>query len=214
MSQYPHDEFDDVPPYQSGEAGKHRAPASAGTGSGGRGGLKWIALLAVVALAVGAFSWLVLPNLRDSEPEAADGTEEAAEEQAEGDEDAGDPEGEGDAGDEGGEGEDSEEDEADEDEDTQEEVAADPSAPVQVFNYQGPAGQEQTLQEELQGMGYNVTHVDAWAWSEIETPVIYYPAGAEEHAQDLGQNLGIDNLVEDGANWNNVAVVVGPEYSE
>lgn len=210
MSQYPNDEFDDVPPYQSGEAGKHRAPAAAGTGGSGRGGLKWVGLLAVVALVVGAFSWLVLPNLRDSEPEAADDTEDAAEEQAD---EEGDAEGEGDGdAEEGGEDEGAAEHE--DDGDVQENVAADPSAPVQVFNHQGPQGQEETLQEELETMGYNVTHVDEWAWNEVGTPVIYYPAGAEAHAQDLGENLGIDNLVEDGANWSNVAVVVGPEYSE
>lgn len=207
MSQYPHDEFDDVPPYQSGEAGKHRAPAAAAIGGGGRGGLKWIALLTVVALAVGIFSWLVLPTLRDSEPEAGD-QEENAEEQAEdGD---GEDEEEGD-----GEDEDTGDDDGDTEEgDATEDVAADSSAPVQVFSYQGEAGQEQTLQEELETMGYNVTHVDEWGWGDIETPVIYYPASAEEHAQDVAENLGIETLIEDGGNWSYVAVVVGPEYAE
>lgn len=205
MSQNPHDEFDDVPPYQSGEAGKHRAPVAAASG-GGRGGLKWIALLAVVALAVGALSWLVLPTLRDSEPEASDETDEAAEEQADGGEDEGGEEGDGEdsgedqnGGDEGTEGDDAPED-----------VAADTSAPVQVFSYQGP-GQEQVLQDELETMGYNVTFVDEWGWGDIETPVVYYPAAAEEHAQDVAQNLGIETLIEDGANWSYVAVVVGPD---
>lgn len=210
MSQHQHDEFDDVPPYQSGEAGKHRAPAAAVTGTGGRGGLKWIVLLAVVALAVGALSWLVLPNLGDSEPEATDETDEAAEDAAEDDEGAEEDE-DGDA--EEGQDEGGGDEGTDDEDDAAEDVAADPSAPVQVFSYQGP-GQEQALQDELETMGYNVTHVDEWGWGDIETPVVYYPAAAEEHAQDVAENLGIETLVEDGGNWSYVAVVVGPEYTE
>lgn len=212
MSQYPHDEFDDVPPYRSGEAGKHRAltapPAEQEPGKGGSG-LKWIAILAVAALLVGGFMYFVLPTLRDSGPEATDGDNgEVAENDGEV---AGDDEGEEDTGD--GEQADGEEP-AEGEEGGDVPQAADTEALVQVFNYDGPAGLENELQGELEEMGYNVGIVEEWQWSDIETPVIYYPPAYEAHAQDLAQNLGIDNVVEDGGSWSNVAVVVGPEYAD
>ncbi len=72
MTEYPRDQFDDVPEYR-GRQGSHRAVAEP-SGGPGPSGLTWISLAAALALVVGAFSFFVLPTLGPSEatgPEAA-----------------------------------------------------------------------------------------------------------------------------------------------
>lgn len=206
MSKFPHDEFDDVPPYQQGEAGRHRAPAAAGSSRGG-GGLKWIGLLAVLALLVGVVSYFVLPTLRDDAPQAGGGDQE----QGEGDQEDTENGEDGDGG---------EDDAAQEDEEGAEQEgrqptssAADTESPVQILNHDGPDGLEEELGEQLEELDYNVTYTAEWTYDDVDTPVIYFPAGAEDHAQDLAQNLGIDQ-VEESAAWSSVAVVVGPDFAE
>ncbi|GAB3190792.1 LytR C-terminal domain-containing protein [Nesterenkonia suensis] len=199
MSKFPHDEFDDVPPYQQGEAGKHRAPAEPAGSSRSGGGLKWIGLLAVVALLVGVVSYFVLPTLREDSPEATD-EQEQAETAGEGEDAVGEDgagEDEEDAGQTGGPSD----------------PAADTESPVQILNHGGPDGLEEELAGQLRELDYNVTYVAEWTYDDVETPVIYYPAGAQEHAQDLAENLGIER-VEESAAWTNVAVVVGPDFAE
>ncbi|GAA3058984.1 MULTISPECIES: LytR C-terminal domain-containing protein [Actinomycetes] len=193
MSKFPHDEFDDVPPYQQGEAGKHRAPAEASTGSRG-GGLKWIGLLAVLALAVGVVSYFVLPTLRDGDTEASD--QDQAQEESDG-EDEGSEDGAAEDGEEGAEEEPTG-------------TAADTEAAVQVLGYEGAESEAAATLEE---MGYNVTYVAEWTYDDVETPVVFYPAGSEEHAEDVGQNLGIERVEENSA-WSSVAVVVDGDFAE
>ncbi len=162
MSQHPHDEFDDIPPYQSGEAGKHRAPGPTGAGAGRSGGLKWIALLAAVVLVVGLFSWLVFGD-DDAETTAGEGEDGVTEEQepAEGQdgdaEEGGEAEeGEGDAGDGDGEAQNGEQDAADED------GEVDMSTPVQIYNHNGPEGTAANAQSQIEQQGYNVTALNNW----------------------------------------------------
>ena len=156
----------------------------------------------MLALLVGLASYFVLPALQDDSPEAADDAE-TAEQDGEGD-DTGE-------GEEGGNGD--EEDEDGEQEDRFSGTAADAEAPVQVLNHEGPDGLEDEVSAQLEDMEYNVTFVTEWIYGDVETPTIYYPAGDEDHAQDLAQNLGVDNVEEDN-NWSSVALVVGPEFAE
>lgn len=198
MSTFPHDEFDDVAPYQQGEAGKHRAPA-APAGAARGGGLKWIGLLAVLALVVGVVSYFVLPTFTDDTPEAGD--------DAEVEESEGEDEGNGD-------GEDEENGEDGENGGIEfSGTAADVDAPVQILNHEGPSGLEDEVSAQLEEMEYNVTFIDEWTYGDVETPTIYHPSGAQDHAEDLAENLGVDNVVEDD-NWSFVALVVGPEFAE
>ncbi|MDI3331374.1 MAG: LytR C-terminal domain-containing protein [Micrococcus sp.] len=72
MTEYPRDQFDDVPEYRDRQ-GSHRAVAEPSGGSG-PSGLTWISLAAALALAIGAFSFFILPTLRSTDgagPEAA-----------------------------------------------------------------------------------------------------------------------------------------------
>lgn len=205
MSQYPHDEFDDVPPYQSGEAGKHRAPGASGGGAGRSGGLKWIVLMAGVVLVVGLFSWLFFGDDEDADT-TADGEDAVTEEQdepAEGDEDAEGEEGaEGDGGAEGGEGENGEGT-----------ADIDMETPVQIYNYNGPEGTAANAQSQIEELGFNVTALNNWdtTWGEQSTPVIYYPEGEEDFAQQLASEMGIET-VQQSDSFSAVAVVVGEEY--
>lgn len=214
MSQHPHDEFDDVPPYQSGEAGKHRAPGASGGGAAGGGGLKWIGLLAAVVLVVGLFSWLVFGDDDDAETTAGD--QGAAEEQEDADQDDGDDaEGDGQdeaAQDEGGEGEGGQ-DEAAQGQD-EEDTDVDMETPVQVFNYQGPGGTAANAEAQLEEQGYNVTALNNWegGWGDTPTPAIYHPADQEEFAQQLAADMGIDSVQSSGS-FTTLAVVVGEEYA-
>ena len=216
MSQHPHDEFDDVPPYQSGEAGKHRAPGASGGGAGRSGGLKWIGLLAAVVLVVGLFSLLVLGDDDDTETTAGD--QGAAEEQEDADQDDGD-DAEGDAAqdedgqDEAAQGEEGQDDAAQGEEGQgEEETEVDMETPVQVFNHQGPEGTAASAESQLEEQGYNVTALNNWEWDAQTTPVIYHSAEDAEFAQQLASDMGIDNLQESDQ-FTTVAVVVGEEYA-
>lgn len=65
MTEYPHDQFDDVPEY-SDRKGSHRDIAEPSGGSASSG-LTWISLAAALALVIGAFSYFVLPTLRSGD---------------------------------------------------------------------------------------------------------------------------------------------------
>lgn len=72
MTEYPRDQFDDVPEYR-GRQGGHRAVAEPAAPAG-PSGLTWISVAAAFALAVGAFSYVILPGLRGGDagrPDAA-----------------------------------------------------------------------------------------------------------------------------------------------
>lgn len=221
MSQHPHDEFDDVPPYQSGEAGKHRAPGASGGGAGRSGGLKWIGLLAAVVLVVGLFSWLVFGDDDDAETTAGqEGVTEEQEDAPEGEGEEGDAEGEGEEGAPEGEGEGQDEgqgegqDEAAQQEEDQEETEGevDMETPIQIFNYNGPEGTAANAETQLEEQGYNVTALNNWDWAAQTTPVIYHSAEDAEFAQQLASDMGIDTLQESDQ-FTTVAVVVGEEYA-
>lgn len=206
MSQFPHDEFDDVAPYQSDEVGKHRAPAEPVAARAPGGGLKWIGLLVVAVLLVGAVAWFVTRG-DDEDPLAEDDNgEEIAEEQPEGD-----GEGEGDNGEEGTDGEGNGDGEATDD-DGQDPLAAD--FEVRAVNAGAPDGSAGQLTAELEELGVTTGQSIDWdsAWGNPNTPqVVYTDSEQEEFAQALANELGIDN-VNQSDSWQTIVVIIGSEY--
>ncbi|MCH8560696.1 MULTISPECIES: LytR C-terminal domain-containing protein [unclassified Nesterenkonia] len=205
MSQHPHDEFDDVPPYQTGEAGKHRAPGAAGTGGAGGSGLRWIGLLAGFVLLVGAFAYFIVPMLSDSDPDSTAEDQDAAvsesEDDAEDDAEA----------DDGAEGD------ADQTEEPAgPQPASDTETPVQVANYQGAEGGATAMGAELEELDYNVVWQGDWGFEErAETPAVVYPAGSGDAeqaiAEELAESFGVDTVeVHDQASF--VTLIIGDEY--
>lgn len=220
MTQHPHDEFDDVPPYKADEVGKHRAPGAAATAGGASGGLKWILLLAALVLVIGAVAWFVSQLDDDSDEPAADPedqqtAEEADPEDADGaaeedggegaEEDTGDDGGE-DAGDNGAE-------EAQEDDDA-DEVNMDYS--LIVYNFDGTEGVAGSVRQQLDAAGYNVVSQDNWnpGWTTCgeSAPVVVHPPAEEQLAQMIAEELGAATCASDG--WSateTIAVAVGAE---
>ncbi|GAA3288501.1 LytR C-terminal domain-containing protein [Nesterenkonia halobia] len=204
---HPQDQFDEVPPYADGRIGKHRAAAPGTEQRRGGAALRWVTLLAVFALLVGAFSYFVLPRLPDDwVPFAGD---DAAEQQAE---PAGEASGaaDGESGEGSSDGEGSDEGAAEETP-----TAADTETPVQIIDAGLPEGGLDDVEARLAEMQYNVTSTASWedSWGEVETPVIYYPSGQQEHAQDLAEAYGVET-VEENTSWSVVALVVGEEQAE
>lgn len=208
MTQFPHDEFDDVPPYTADEVGKHRAPGAGASGGAGGGGLKWIALLAVFALVVGAGAWVFSQFAGDDDQEPTAG-EEAAEEQ-EPDDGA---EGEG----EDAEGENGTEDEAEgengEDGDPED---VDTDFPIIVYNYDGTDGVAGSVRETLTGSGFNVVDQDNWTqgWNTCgeDAPVVVHPPAQEAVAEQIAETIGASTCSSEG--WTEsgvIAVAVGAE---
>lgn len=84
MTNYPRDEFDRVPEF-SNRSGSHRENgwAAAASVGGTRSGLRWLMVFGAIALAVGLFSFMVLPQLTGSPADPAtvaassSGTQEA-----------------------------------------------------------------------------------------------------------------------------------------
>lgn len=228
MTQFPHDEFDDVPPYSADEVGKHRAQGAAAGATARAGGLKWIALLAIFALLVGLGSWLFSQfESDDAEPTADDQatTEEepgaeadgAAEAGAEGDgqgegsteEGAGDAadgegegsaeEGAGDAAD--GEGEAGTDDESDAtDEATEDDVDTD--FPIVVYNFDGTEGAAGAARSQLEGAGFTVVDQQNWTqgWTTCEqsTPVVVHGPDREAEAAAIAESFGASTCSSDG----------------
>ena len=200
MSQHPHDEFDDVPPYQTGEAGKHRAPGAAGTGGAGGSGLRWIALLAGFVLLVGAFAYFIVPTFSDSDADTTAEEQDAAVTEGDDAEDGAAEEGES----------------AEPEEPAEPQPASDTETPVQVANYQGVEGGETAMSAELEELDYNVVWNGSWNFEErAETPAVVYPAGSGEAeqalAEELAQSFGVDTVEEhDQASF--VTLIIGSEY--
>lgn len=205
MSQHPHDEFDDVPPYQTGEAGKHRAPGAAGTGGAGGSGLRWIGLLAGFVLLVGAFAYFIVPMFSDQDA-ATTAEDDAAVTESE------DEPADGEAQD--GDGQDGDADQAESPAGPQ--PAGDTETPVQVANHQGVEGGATAMSEELEALDYNVVWQGNWGFEErAETPAVVYPAGSGEAeqsiAEELAENFGVD-IVEEHDQASYVTLIIGSEY--
>ncbi|GAB3850179.1 LytR C-terminal domain-containing protein [Nesterenkonia populi] len=220
MSHFPHDEFDDVAPYSSGEAGKHRSsgayaaggPAAAG---GSSGAMKWIGILAALAIVAVAAVYLILPLLSsDDDPEAGQAGEDEAVEEEQDTEDEGE---EADAEGEDGENGEGAEDEGGGDEDAaqEDEDGVDMSTPVRIANAGAPDWSASDVDYRLTQEGFNTTGRLDWdsSWGQVGTPVVFYPTEDEaEFAQEVAQAMGFENTSHNPA-WETAVIVVGPEYS-
>ncbi|GAA1105992.1 LytR C-terminal domain-containing protein [Nesterenkonia jeotgali] len=200
MSQHPHDELDDVPPYQAGEAGKHRAPGASGTGGAGGSGLRWIGLLAGFVLLVGAFAYFIVPMLSDSDADTTAEEQDAAVTEEDAAEDGAAEEGE----------------TAEAEEPAGPQPASDTETPVQVANYQGVEGGETAMSAELEELDYNVVWKGSWNFEErAETPAVVYPAGSGEAeqalAEELAESFGAET-VESHDQASYITLIIGDEY--
>lgn len=216
MTQHPHDEFDDVPPYKADEVGKHRAPGAAATAGGASGGLKWILLLAALVLVIGAVAWFVSQLDDDGDEPAADPEDQQTAEEADPEDADGAAEEDGgeDNGDDGGEDAgDNGEEEAQEDDDA-DEVNMD--YPLIVYNFDGTEGVAGSVRQQLDAAGYNVVSQDNWnpGWTTCgeSAPVVVHPPAEEQLAQMIAEELGAATCASDG--WSateTIAVAVGAE---
>ncbi|WP_300343585.1 LytR C-terminal domain-containing protein [Nesterenkonia sp.] len=209
MTQFPHDEFDDVPPYKSDEVGKHRAPGAAAASGGTGSGLKWIGLLVAVVLVIGAVAWVLSQTGGDETPAAE---QNGPEQTAEGD---------------GGESPEAEAEadgarEADGEEAAGEEGAEEPAEDVNmdysliVYNFDGTPGVAGEVRQTLTDAGYNVVSQDNWnpGWTTCgeSAPVVVHPPAEEELAQMIAEELGAATCASDGWTAHEViAVAVGAE---
>lgn len=206
MSQFPHDQFDDVQPYRQDEVGKHRAPgavASAGGAAGSSGILKWVGLLVVVVLVAVAVGWFVTRDGDDEDAPVAE--DENGQEETEPDED--EDEGEDGAEDEGAEGE--ENGEAEEDGN-----GLSDEYPVRAVNAGAPDGSAGDLSSRMEELGLQVDQSIDWnpEWGNANTPQVIYPEEAQQElAEAIAAELGIDS-VNLGESWSSIVVVIGSEY--
>lgn len=212
MTQFPHDEFDDVPPYKADEVGKHRAPGAVASAGGAGGGLKWIGLLAALVLVIGAVAWLLSEFNGDDEEPTADPDDEQTAEDAETEQPDGDAE-EGDEEDGNGEA-DGDNGEEDAQEDDAEEVDMDYS--IIVYNFDGTEGAAGGVRGQLDGAGFNVVNQDNWnqGWTTCgeAAPVVVHPPAEEELAQMIADEIGAATCASEG--WSaseTIAVAVGAE---
>lgn len=195
MSQFPHDEFDDVAPYRADEIGKHRAAGGAAE-KRRRGGLKWIGIFAALALVIGLGAYFYQDIL---------GSDDADDEQAAESDAASDA-----AQDEDGEEGDSESEEASEEEALEEEDPVEPFDVV-VYNFDFTEGAAANVSDQLQNAGIDVASLENWnnEWNTCgETaPLVVYPSDAAEQAQEVADTLGAATCENDA--WTRIAVAVG-----
>lgn len=221
MTQYPHDEFDDVSPYKADEVGKHRAPGAAASSGGAGGGLKWIGLLAVLVLVIGAIAWVTTQFLGDEEQPTADSEDDQAAEETEAD-DAEAEEAPEENGEQNGNGEEEADDEGTGDngeEATQEDEAEDDvdmDYSVVVYNFDGTSGVAGSVREQLDDAGFNVVSQDNWnqGWTTCgeSAPVVVHPPAEEQLAEMIAEELGAATCASEG--WTDsqtIAVAVGAE---
>lgn len=223
MTQYPHDQFDDVPVYRD-RKGTHRAVPSLTTGSSGLAG---ISVAAALALAVGAFSFLVLPSLLPSDPAnagasaraTASATATAAPAESAGPESS--PTGEmtsapaepSDSGESSSAASDPAESETAESEPAESETAADTgdtSAPVEVYNASSVGGLAGRVSGTLSSGGFTVAGSGNWQGFPVSGSVVYYSQN-ETTAQAVAAELGLPLVYEDSVPG--IAVVLSSDYA-
>lgn len=219
MTQYPHDQFDDVPVYRD-RKGTHRAVPSLTTGSSGLAG---ISVAAALALAVGAFSFLVLPSLLPSDPAnagaSASATATAAPAESAGPESS--PTGEmtsapaepSDSGESSSAASDPAESETAESEPAESETAADTgdtSAPVEVYNASSVGGLAGRVSGTLSSGGFTVAGSGNWQGFPVSGSVVYYSQN-ETTAQAVAAELGLPLVYEDSVPG--IAVVLSSDYA-
>ncbi len=226
MTQYPHDQFDDVPAYRD-RKGTHRADPSLTTGSSG---LVGISVAAALALAVGAFSFLVLPSLLPSDPANAGASASASatvEAPAESTGPEASPTGEMTSSPEDLESSEpsepaetaaseetsSAESDPAESDPAESEAAADTgdtSAPVEVYNASSIGGLAGRVSGALSSGGFTVAGSGNWQGFSVSGSAVYYSQN-ETTAQAVAAELGLPLVYEAGVPG--VAVVLSSDYA-
>lgn len=211
MTKYPRDEFDQVPE-TSDRHGVHRARMATPKSNG----LGLIILAAVLALAVGAMAFFVLPLLGvggSQNPVAGTSSSPAASasapatatetETAEAEETA------------------TEEPTEEATEEPTEEATEEPTEaaaevnkqdPVMILNGAGVAGLAGTVSDTVAADGWAIAVVDNWGGAPLAGSVIFYNPGQEANAEALGELLGITELQETSNVSQYVTVALGPGY--
>ncbi|MGW6173490.1 LytR C-terminal domain-containing protein [Arthrobacter sp. NPDC055138] len=211
MTKYPRDEFDQVPE-TSDRHGVHRARMATPKSNG----LGLIILAAVLALAVGALSFFVLPLLGTGGPStpvagatstpaataSASPSATAEESESAKAEDTTEPSDEATP----------EPTEEATDEPTEEAAAVNKQDPVMILNGAGVSGLAGTVSQTVQNDGWTIAVVDNWGGAPLAGSVIFYNPGQEANAQALGELLGITDLQENGDVSQYVTVALGPDY--
>ncbi|GAA1115942.1 LytR C-terminal domain-containing protein [Citricoccus alkalitolerans] len=226
MTLYPHDQFDDVPAYRD-RKGTHRADPTLTTGSSG---LVGISVAAALALAVGAFSFLVLPSLLPSDPANAGSSASASatvEAPAESTGPEVSPTGEMTSSPEdpepsepsesaetaaSGEASGAVSDPA-ESEPAESEAATDTgdtSAPVEVYNASSIGGLAGRVSGALSSGGFTVAGSGNWQGFSVSGSAVYYSQN-ETTAQAVAAELGLPLVYE--ARVPSVAVVLSSDYA-
>ena len=211
MTKYPRDEFDQVPE-TSDRHGVHRARMATPKSNG----LGLIILAAVLALAVGALSFFVLPLLgtggpstpvagATSTPAATASASPSATEQES-------KSAEAEATTEPSDEATSEPTDEATDEPTEEAAAVNKQDPVMILNGAGVSGLAGTVSQTVQNDGWTIAVVDNWGGAPLAGSVIFYNPGQEANAQALGELLGITDLQENGDVSQYVTVALGPGY--
>jgi len=221
MTKYPRDEFDQVPE-ASDRQGVHRASL----GAQKSGGLGLIILASLLALAVGAVSFFVVPLLGaggSALPDAQSSTavaaspasSEATPTEEAGSETEDEPTDEPTAEASGEPAEPSEEPTVEPAENpAAEEAVVNKAEPLLIFNAAGVNGLGGSVSQRASADGWSVALVDNWQGAAMGNSVIFYNPGQAANAQALGQLLGIGDLRETapGEVAEYVTVVLGPGF--
>ena len=211
MTKYPRDEFDQVPE-TSDRHGVHRARMATPKSNG----LGLIILAAVLALAVGALSFFVLPLLGTGGPSTpADGATSTPAATASASPSATEqksPRAEAEATTKPSAKATPEPTDEATDEPTDEASAVNKQDPVMILNGAGVSGLAGTVSQTVQNDGWSIAVVDNWGGAPLAGSVIFYNPGQEANAQALGDLLGITELQENGGVSQYVTVALGPGY--
>jgi len=211
MTKYPRDEFDQVPE-TSNRHGVHRARMATPKSNG----LGLIILAAVLALAVGALSFFVLPLLGTGGPSTpADGATSTPGATASASPSATEqksPRAEAEATTKPSAKATPETTDEATDEPTEEASAVNKQDPVMILNGAGVSGLAGTISQTVQNDGWSIAVVDNWGGAPLAGSVIFYNPGQEANAQALGDLLGITELQENGDVSQYVTVALGPGY--
>ncbi len=211
MTKYPRDEFDQVPE-TSDRHGVHRARMATPKSNG----LGLIILAAVLALAVGALSFFVLPLLGTGGPSTpADGATSTPAATASASPSATEqksPRAEAEATTKPSAKATPEPTDEATDEPTDEASAVNKQDPVMILNGAGVSGLAGTVSQTVQNDGWSIAVVDNWGGAPLAGSVIFYNPGQQANAQALGDLLGITELQENGDVSQYVTVALGPGY--
>lgn len=183
MSEYPRDRFDDIPEYTDRKGG-HRAHFDPPVETAG---LRWIAAAAALALAVGAFSFFILPGLLNSSASASAPahestasapatplTEQSASPASSSSTSTSAPD----------------EEPTDSAEPTQTAAPEDRNSTVEVYSAARVGGLAGSTADELRTAGFTVSGVGDWQGFSVPQSAVYYSRG-EQAAQAVGAQLGL-----------------------